>query len=49
MNLKIDSLYKLKYYKKSELIASIPFIRNIIKYTKSNKDYDYLTLTMFCI
>ena len=33
------------YYKKSELIASIPFIRNIIKYTKSNKDYDYLTLT----
>ncbi|WP_296858415.1 hypothetical protein [uncultured Methanobrevibacter sp.] len=45
MNLKIDSLYKLKYYKKSELIASIPFIRNIIKYAKSNKDYDYLTLT----
>ena len=32
-------------YKNSEFIASIPFLRNIIEYTKSENDEDYLTLT----
>ena len=34
-----------KDYENSELIACIPFIRNIIEYTKSKDDEDYLTLT----
>ena len=32
-------------YRNSEFIASIPFLRNIIEYTKSEDDDDYITLT----
>ena len=34
---------------KKNLIALIPFLRNIVEYTRSEKDETYLLLTSFCI